>query len=296
MARAAAYAVYDGDDEIEEHLPAIERLSRDLATAARTMGPREARFLVDSYYVIQENRKRAANQVRSMDTPAKGREADFHEEPHILLTWLFTQSRILESQLKRSLDQYTQAHIMGDWMRQIVGIGPVISAGLLANLEEPRPTVGRIYAFAGIAGADQKPWLSGERRPFNARLKTICWHAGNSFMKLHNRPDCFYGKLYEKRKLFEQEMSDSGKRTETAAEWKAKLDKARKTKSETYKIYAAGRLPPSQIDGRARRYAVKIFLSHVNEVWLTRLGRPVPAPFALAHGGHVDYIPPPIPA
>src|SRR4029434_2942551 len=122
MARAAAYAVYDGDDEIEEHLPAIEKLSRDLAAAARTMGPREARFLVDSYYIIQENRKRAANQTRSMDTPIKGREDDFKQEPHVLLTWLFTQSRILESQLKRALDQYSQEHIMGDCMRQIVAI------------------------------------------------------------------------------------------------------------------------------------------------------------------------------
>src|SRR4029434_2815283 len=97
MARAAAYAVYDGDDEIEEHLPAIEKLSRDLAAAARTMGPREARFLVDSYYIIQENRKRAANQTRSMDTPAKGREADFNAEPHALLTCLFSRHAISDS-------------------------------------------------------------------------------------------------------------------------------------------------------------------------------------------------------
>jgi hypothetical protein len=278
--------MYDDDDDNNDNntdsfKEAVERLSRDMAAAARTMGPKEVRFLVDAYYTSQDNRKRAANQARALKT-----------EPHVLIDWLFAQSKILESQIKRSLDHYTDAHIMGSWMRQIVGIGPVISAGLLAHLEEPRPTVGKIYAFAGIAGDDQKPWRKGEKRPYNVRLKTICWHAGQSFMKLSARDDCFYGKLYRRRKDFEITMSEAGRRSELAARL---INNVGKT-TEAYGHYKAGKLPPSQIDGRARRWAVKIFLSHVNEIWLTRLGRPIPAPFALAHGGHVDYIPPPIPA
>jgi hypothetical protein len=320
------YAAYIDDDEvIDEHRASIRRLTQDMAAAAATMGPREARFLVDTYYTFQENRKRAGNQARAL---AKGvvvpesdldpsLDADFEpdfepglepelnpaeerptptSEPHVLIDWIFEQSRVLEGQIKRSLDKYTQGQVMGDWMRQVTGIGPVISAGIIANLEQPRPTAGRIYAFAGIAGKDQKPWLAGQKRPFNRRLKVVFWHAGQSFMKLHNRPDCFYGKLYERRKLFEQRMSDSGQRTQVATEWKAKLDKLQKTKSEAYQHYSAGRLPPGHIDARARRWAVKIFISHMNEVWLVKLGRPVPAPFALARMAHADYIPPPIPA
>lgn len=284
---------FDDDDfqkPDKEHRYAAEKLSKDLAAAAVTMGPREARFLVDSYYSMQNARKRAANQARSMEKAAK--EKGLSGEPHILIDWLFDQNMLLESQIKRALNNYTQAHLMGSWMRQIVGIGPVISAGLLAYLEEPRPTVGKIYAFAGLAADGQKEWKANEKRPYSVQLKTICWHAGQSFMKFSGREDCFYGRLYRKRKEFEQRMSDEGKRAEQAVQW---LSRVRKT-TEAYQHYAAGRLPPSQIDGRARRWAVKIFLSHMNEVWLTRLGRPVPAPFSIAHGGHVDYIPPPIPA
>jgi hypothetical protein len=279
----SCYATYIDDDDVidPEHKSSIQRLTRDLAMAARIMGPREARFLVDAYYTSQENRKRAANQARSM---SKGEQP----EPHVLLDWLFEQSRLLEGQIKRALDEYTRAHIMGEWMRGIVGIGPVISAGMLAHLEGPRPTAGKIYAFAGLAADGQKPWKSGEKRPYNVQLKTLCWHAGQSFMKLAARPDCFYGHLYRQRKEFEQRMSDEGKRAATAAEWLPRVGRT----TEAFKHYSAGKLPPSQIDGRARRYAVKIFLSHINEVWLKKLGMPVPAPFAIGRLGHTEYIPP----
>lgn len=283
---------YDMDDDYDlpDLKPAIIRLSRDLAMAARTMGPKEARFLVDAYYTSQENRKRAANQARSMT--AKKDKPGTQEEPHVLLDWLHEQARVLEAQIKRALDHYTQAHIMGEWMRQIVGIGPVISAGILAHLEGPRPTAGRIYAFAGLAGDGQKKWGAGEKRPYNVQLKTLCWHAGQSFMKFSGRDDCFYGRIYRERKAFELQMSESGKRSDTAARLVSTVSKT----TQAYGHYSAGHLPPSQIDGRARRYAVKLFLSHMNEVWLERLGMEVPKPFALARLHHVDYIPPPIPA
>lgn len=280
---AEPFATYVDDEEIVEHTPSVIRLTRDLAQAARTMGPKEARFLVDAYYISQENRKRAANQARAMAKLGLG-------EPHILIDWLKDQSTILEGQIKRALDQYTQGHIMGSWLRQIVGIGPVISAGILAHLETPRPSAGIIYSFAGIAGADQKKWLKGEKRPYNVRLKTLCWHAGQSFMKFSAREDCFYGRVYRERKAFEQRMSDEGKRAETAKEWLPRVGKG----TDAYKHYSAGHLPPSQIDGRARRAAVKLFLSHMNEVWMIRLGMTPPQPYALARLRHVDYIPPPV--
>lgn len=296
------YAPYDDDgvivderaekrDQRTEIRASVSRLSRDLAKAAQTMGPKEARFLVDAYYTLQENRKRAASQAKALE---KGVEVDGERkpEPHVLIDWLFEQSRILEGQIKRALDSYTQGHVMGGWMREIVGIGPVIAAGMLANLEQPRPTAGKVYAFAGLAADGQKAWNAGEKRPYNQQLKTLCWHAGQSFMKLAAREDCYYGHVYRDRKAFELMMSESGKRADQAAEW---VKRVRKT-TEAFAHYSAGHLPPSQIDGRARRYAVKLFLSHMNEVWLTKLGLPIVAPYVMAHGGHTHYIPPPIPA
>jgi len=55
--------------------------------------------------------------------------------------------------------------------------------------------------------------------------------------------------------------------------------------------YEAGRLPDARIHLRAERYAVKLFLAHLHEVWFTHhYGRPPPAPYPIAHGGHAHVI------
>ncbi len=41
----------------------IERMGRDLRLSSRTLGEREARYLTDLYYQVQDYRKRGANQA-----------------------------------------------------------------------------------------------------------------------------------------------------------------------------------------------------------------------------------------
>jgi hypothetical protein len=53
----------------------------------------------------------------------------------------------------------------------------------------------------------------------------------------------------------------------------------------------SGHLPPAQIDAQARRFAVKIFLSHFHAVWYeTHHGNPAPRPYTIAHMDHVHEI------
>jgi hypothetical protein len=308
----------DGSEHIDERI----RLSRDLMLAAGTMGDAEARYLVDAYYMTQEARKRTDNQTRSFGL----------EEPHVLIAWLAEKNRTIEHQIARALDAYTMGHLMGSWMRDIVGIGPVLSAGLLAHIymgpacsicrahdaascaarqTDPKnkkkpwmlanpnghsfvsanscPTVGHIWQFAGIAGDGQKPWEKGKIRPFNGQLKVLCWKVGQSFMKLSGRPDCYYGRVYRERKLFEVANSEAGRLSAQAAKQLPHFDKA----TESYKWYAQGKLPPAHLDARARRYAVKLFLSHLHGEWHQRkFGVPAPLPYPIAFLSHVHFIPP----
>lgn len=260
----------------------VQRLSKDLAAAAATMSDDEVRFLVDYYYIAQDDRKRSDNQVRAL---VEG------QEPHAVLQWLAQQSSILEKQIARALDKYTDAHPMGEWMRSIYGIGPILSAGLLAHIDiHKAPTVGHIWRFAGLDPTCK--WEKGQKRPFNAKLKVLCWKVGQSFMKLSGSDDCYYGQVYKKRKEYEIQRNDSGGNKETAAEIlrTKNFDKS----TDAYKHLSGGKLPPAQIDARARRYAVKLFLSHMWEVWYEKEIGPVPpAPYPIAHLGHVDKIEPP---
>lgn len=130
----------------------VQRLNRDLANAAKTLSKAEARFLVDYYYIKQEDRKRSDNQVRALNSS---------NEPHTVVKWLATQSAVLENQIKRALGLYSMEDSLGKWAQSNVGIGPVIAAGLLAYIDiEKAPTVGHIWRFAGLDPTSK--WMSSD--------------------------------------------------------------------------------------------------------------------------------------
>lgn len=258
----------------------LQKLSRDLVRAAATLSDQEARYLVDSYYMMQGNRKRAENQMRAMA-----------DEPHEVLAWAASQADTMETQIRRALQSYAQAQPVGQWLLSTYGIGPVISAGILAHIDiHKAPTVGHIWRFAGFDPSVK--WGKGEKRPWNAGLKTLCWHAGQSFMKFSGADECWYGQVYRRRKEQETERNDSGANATAAA---AILEEKKFSKSkDAYKALSTGKLPKAQVDARARRYVVKLWLSHLHLVWTWLvLHKLPPKPYAIAHGLHAHFIPPP---
>lgn len=264
-------------------LSTVTRLLRsDVKQAAEDaiVSPTLARYLVDYYYISQDDRKRAHNQQRAMG------EA---EEPAAVVAWLAGQAGVLEDQIKRVLDAYTSQHVMGSWMREIHGIGPVISAGLLAHIDiEKAPTVGHIWRFAGLDSSVK--WSKGQKRPWNAGLKTLCWKVGQSFMKFHNAPECYYGHIYRARKDYEIARNERGDNRALALELSAGVGKT----TEAFKHLTDGHLPPGQIDARARRYAVKQFLADMHGEWYRRhFGAEPPLPYPIAILGHAHLRQPP---
>lgn len=140
--------------EPKQELPLdpITRLTRDLKNAALTLSPNEARYLVDSYYAIQDYRKAAGNQVRALNESG---------EPHEVLSWFGAQTDVLECQIKRALDAWSDGCKLGLWAKSICGIGPVIAAGLMAHIDIKQcPTVGHIWRFAGLDPTSH--WLGVE--------------------------------------------------------------------------------------------------------------------------------------
>lgn len=323
--------------EIEsDFIPPVERMSRDIAKSAEKLTDTEARYLVDYYYICQEDRKRSANQTRALTEGG---------EPCLVVSWLAAQSNTLESQIKRALDKYTDAHPVGEWLKSIYGIGPVIAAGLLAHIDiEKAPTAGHIWSYAGLnpkakweKGEKIREWVNKHehltpeglymsasmefgrnptllrkcvetdeegnhvkftktnlinaliRRPWNASLKVLCWKAGQSFMKFSNAEECDYGRIYKERKVLELERNDNGTNRELAHASASKVGKS----TDAYGHYSSGVLPPAQIDARARRYAVKLFLAHLHEVWyIKHYNKAPPLPYPIAILGHAHKIDP----
>lgn len=297
--------------ETEDYTPdvgVVSRLNKDLREASKTLTDDEARYLVDLYYTTQQNRIRAAAQMR---------EASDQGEPNGVLQWAFYNFKTTEDGVRSALHLYVKTKRVGEWLLSIHGIGPVIAAGMLAHLQvdpwkcakaskavkaclsdSPHgdeckaaicETAGAFWRFAGLDPSVK--WEKKTRRPWNADLKTLCWKAGQSFMKLRASENDFYGGVYEKRKAYEVERNESGGNTEAAA---TQLKEKRFGQNQTRDHLEAGRLSPGQIDARARRYAVKLFLSHLHHVmYEDRFGKVPPKPFVISQLEHAHYIRPP---
>jgi len=254
-------------------------LTKDLRTAAKLFNDNEARYVVDLYYTTQANRIRANNQIRA---------AREDGEPNLMLQWVADNFDITEQGCRAALGVYAKHKRVGRWLLSVHGIGPVIAAGMLAHIDITKaPTVGHIWRFAGLDPTVK--WEKKTKRPWNADLKVLCWKAGKSFVMVRASNNDVYGKLYEHRKAYEIERNDSGGCADQAAAALKAKNYRKDTDARAH--YEAGHLPPAQIDARARRWTVKLFLAHLQHVmYEDRYGKPPPKPYVLEHLGHAHEI------
>ena len=140
-----------------------------------------------------------------------------------------------------------------------------------------------------VTSAELKSYLA--KPPYNINLKKRCYLIGLSFMKQCNRKGSLYGQIYKDRKMTEMAKNDNGDYKAIAENILTSKNWTRDT--ETKKHLLDGRLSPAHIDARARRYAVKLFISHVHEaMYYDRYRKVPPAPYIISHLEHHDYIAP----
>jgi hypothetical protein len=262
-------------------LESVEKLTRDLADASKTLSHKEARYLVDLYYQMQDNRIRSYGQVRALS------EA---EEPHEVIAWAATQSETLENQIKRALDKYTDEEPAGVWAKSNCGIGPVLSAGLCANIGDASrfASCGDLWAYCGqVPGQKRK---RGEKANWSSSLKRLTWLIGESFVKVSSKENAFYGHLYKSKKEYYMRKNEAGDYAERAAQ--CLIEKKYGKETDAFKHYSSGKLPPAHIQSMSQRYAAKIFLSHFWEVSLRIKGIEPPKFYAIAVMGHAHEIKP----
>lgn len=238
------------------------------------------RLLYARYQQLQRLRIALSNASRS---------ASKNGQPSALFDWLVDQLRPLEARLVRAMEDHVRNHPAGKWLLSIHGIGPVLACGVLAHCEKlpPFPTAGALWRYAGLDPTLQ--WQQGQPRPYNARLKALCYNIGDSFCKTSTNPKSFYGRVYRSRKVYEQKKNERGDYRDLAI---ASLSYTKDSSARAY--YEKGMLPPGRIELRARRYAVKLFLSHVQQVlYFLHYNDIPPKPYALIIPGKNIWIGPP---
>lgn len=328
-------------DETTPAKPMTRKEMRRLI-AQKQVNRSEVRYFVDLYYQLQEYRKAGGNQERAAVASS--------EPPGEFAKSIQGNLVHTEKSIEKYLGEMAEQTTIGAWARSIVGVGPIISAALLAHIDiKEAPTVGHIWRFAGLdptahwigkekakdrIGAHVKEGISfdgaipimaieigtkpetlrklatsdrdGEevpltqatltaacaKRPWNAKLKVVCWKLGESFVKSCNNPESFYGTVYKTRKAFEEAKNERGDFADQAAA--ALAGKRYGKATEAYKAYSVGKLPPAHIHARAKRYAVKLFLSGWHEVaWFAEYGKLPPKPWIMNRPEHTHLVIPP---
>ena len=289
----------------------VKSLSRaDIVTAA-VYNREQAMSLVGLYQDIQKLRVGASNKVSAHE-----RNVDILADS-ALIKQLKKELAKVEAQAARGLEAYAEAQPLGKWCLSILGVGPVITAGLLAHIDLTKaPCPSSIHKFAGLLAKEDQRWEKGKKRPYNARLKTLCWLLGECFkragmsnekaaltadqlsvMKPEERSLHFkrkaaiessgglYVRLYRERKEQEISRNESGSLTGRAMMLLEEAEKnRRKLSPEQIEAWSNGKLQPVGLDLRAKRFAVKIFLNHYFEVGREIMGLDAVQPYIFS--GH----------
>lgn len=128
------------DQEVNEKPMTRREMRQTIGTEINRM---EVRYFVDLYYQLQEYRKAGGNQTRAAN--------ESNEPPGEFAKFIQGGFVKTEEKIKTYLDEMMDRTVVGAWAKSIVGIGPVISAGLLAHIDiRQAPTVGHIWRFAGL--------------------------------------------------------------------------------------------------------------------------------------------------
>ena len=227
---------------------------------------------VQSYYDAQKLRISLSNRIGDLvrEKHFTQEEADFRFSP------AFDFLKKAEHVFAKDIKHESKEHPMYPWLISVRGIGPVLAGGLLAYIRDIGrfDTVSKLWAYVGLHVIDgvAPKRRRGEKANWSTPLKTLCWKIGESFVKARGP----YRDLYDSYKARDREKHPE------------KIDSGRKSKAGTA-IYTYS---DGHIHARAKRYAVKIFLSHLWEVWRKQEGLPVRDPYALEVLGHTTKIEP----
>jgi hypothetical protein len=229
--------------------------------------------MVSLYYDCQHLRIQHANKDRTEPPSELAQWLDF---------WNHAGEVVISSALKRWIES-DDSPAECKWAYDQIGIGPVIASGLAAHIDVTKaPSISAVWKFAGLApGYDRK--VKGIKLPYNARLKVLCWKLGESFVKVSNKADAVYGKLYAEFKREEINRNDNGKYAVAAANElvsKKIRDKPTKIRLES------GKLTDAHLHARAKRRTVKVFLGKYWMVGREARGLPVRECYAIAVMGH----------
>ena len=231
------------------------------------------RALVEVYYDVQGVRIAAEHRIRKA-----GEHGLAEDGVKALMDWVNERMDKQEAELKAMvLKQIKDEPLWKDWMKGVKGVGPCIAGGMLAWLGDCSrfDTVSKLWAYCGehVVDGHAPKRTRGEKANWNATLRTLCWKAGQSFVRVGDG----YRDLYLREKVRLRGLHPEP----------VEYDPPRKKKDGTPLL----RFTDGHIDAMARRKVAKVFLSHYWQMARTQAGLPTRELYVMEHLGHTTPIP-----
>lgn len=139
--------------KLEIELQGLASISKDVKVSAVSVTEPELKFLVDTYYQLQQHRIGMENQIRSI--------VQGYGEGKInpAIVWVKESFKNDETQIKKMLHEYAKGTPVGRWLLDINGIGPVYAAALISYFDITRVNhQTQFWSYAGL-NDNNNPWL-----------------------------------------------------------------------------------------------------------------------------------------
>lgn len=233
-------------------------------------------FLIRDFYQMQEHRIAMGNQLLSLSNPKalkalKAKEKKQRKEEIEVLNYFYEKFHLLEKELEKEIHKNIKDHPMWSWLKEVKGIGPLLGAALLSNIDITRADhASSVWKFCGLAVDPEtgraERLQAGKKASYNPEMKTICWKIGESFVKTKGK----YRGIYDTSKLFYQK-----KFPKTVFLKNEKDEFVKNKQGKKIKVYTKG-----HIHAMSKRRTVKLFLSHLWVSWREMEGLSVSEPFS----------------
>lgn len=175
-----------------------------------------------------------------------------------------------------------------EWLKHVDGIGETLAIQFVALIQPigDFANVAKLWAYAGLSVDDDgraQRRKKGVQSNWNTALKTLCYQAAECFVRQVKKDEngeviwrAHYRTIYDRYKA-----RDKGVHPEKVKAKNPKRD------GGVYYDYTDGHMHK-----RAMRYTVKLFLSHLWQVWREFEGLSVRGPYAIEVLGHDTIISP----
>lgn len=266
-----------------------------------TVGNEEIRLLVDSYYEIQHCRIQVGNRIAMLKRDYEINEDHAQDLHEMMSGHLLAAEKDIDKRVRRWVRHQP---IWNEWLKgEVKGVAELLAGGLISSIQGIGrfDTVSKLWKYCGVGinedGGIQKR-RKGEKLNYSPFLKTLCWKIGESFVKISDRG--YYGQMLGNFKRREQAKAAKAgipilpfADVEKALKARAK-EQGIPAKDAYKKLYdPAVILTEGHVHARAKRKAVKLFLSHLWLVWREIEGLPTDSPWINATDSAHHYYPPP---